>query len=105
MIFSLFPPVRIFEVDFRGPQGGAKVAYIKAFGRFLDFGIENRVRFWGVPGCRFLIPFFGLGGVFRKNTAFRNAVNMCVLEHLGGRKDAFLLGYQSVDVASKHCLK
>ena len=47
MIFSLFPPVRIFEVDFRGRQGGAKVRYLKAFLRFLDFGIENRVRFWG----------------------------------------------------------
>ena len=30
---------------------------------------------------------------------------MRVLEHLGGRKNAFLAGYQSVDIASKHCLK
>ena len=30
---------------------------------------------------------------------------MRVLEHLGGRNDAFLPGYQSVDIASKHCLK
>ena len=43
--------------------------------------------------------------LFEKKTAFRNAVNMRVLEHLGGRKDVFLPGYQSVDFASKHCLK
>ena len=43
--------------------------------------------------------------LFEKKTAFRNAVNMRVLEHLGGRNDAFLPGYQSVDFASKHCLK
>ena len=39
----------IFEVG----RGGAKVAYIKAFGRFLDFGIENRVRFWGAQAVAF----------------------------------------------------
>ena len=64
--FSIFSTCPIFEVDFRGRQGGAKVAYIKAFGRFLDFGIENRVRFWGVPGCGFLMAFFALDGAFRK---------------------------------------
>ena len=53
MIFALFRPVRIFEVDFRGRQEGAKVTYIQAFGRFLDFGIENRVRFWGAQAVAF----------------------------------------------------
>ena len=52
-IFLFFRRARIFEVDFRSPQGGAKVAYIKAFGRFLDFGIENRVRFWGAQAVAF----------------------------------------------------
>ena len=41
----------------------------------------------------------------KKNNAFPNAINRRVLEHLGGRKDAFLLGFQHVDLASKHCPK
>ena len=52
-IFLVFRRARIFEVDFRGRQGGAKVPYIKAFWRFLDFGIENRVRFWGAQAVAF----------------------------------------------------
>ena len=66
--FLFFRRAPIFEVDFRGRQGGAKVAYIKAFGRFLDFGIENRVRFWGVPGKRFLVRFLALGGMLSEKS-------------------------------------
>ena len=60
----------------------------------------------GGPGCRFLIAFFALGGVFsKKNNAFPNGVNIRVLEHLGAPDVAFLQRFQSVDFASKHAPK
>ena len=89
MIFAFFRRARIFEVDFRGRQGGAKVAYIKAFGRFLDFGIDFRMPFWG-SRRPFFYKFFGYGwGVVRKNYAFPKAVNKSVLGHLSALYNAF----------------
>ena len=100
MIFLLFRRAQTFEVDFRSRQGGAKVAYIKAFGRFLDFAIGNRVVFWG-PRLSLFDGLFWLGWCFsKKNNAFPNDINTLVLKHLGAPDAVFF--YNVFKVSSLH---